>query len=194
MSTKTKKHAKHVGEETVSLRHDFNDKEYRDIGGKLNIALNTLAQLEHDLAAISKDYKARIAQQEGIRDELNNKLGNGYEMRQTKVAVVYDPKRGVKTFFAADDKKQKAPLGEEPMRQSDYQIEIPIPPQPANVVPMQPGDPLVSVGAALNAAQATPAHDTSNPPPAPQKKPKSGRKPTRAQFKDLKAGEGERDK
>lgn len=155
-----KKQAKHVGEETVSLRHDFTDKEYRDIGGKLNVSLNELTRLEGELKTISSDYKARIQQQEGQRDELNTKLGNGYEMRQTKVAVVYDPKRGIKTFFAVEDKKHRKPLSEEPMRQSDYQIELPVAPAtpaaPANVVPMTgvaPGQPLVSVGAAMDGAE-----------------------------------------
>lgn len=165
-----KKQAKHTGEETVSLRHDFTDKEYRDIGGKLNVSLNELTRLEGELKTISSDYKARIQQQEGQRDELNTKLGNGYEMRQTKVAVVYDPKRGVKVFFDMADKKHRKPLREEPMRQSDYQIELPVggdktavtitpgdATKPANVVPMTdavaPGQPLVSVGAAMDGAE-----------------------------------------
>lgn len=130
MSTKAVKAAKppkkknqHIGEERISLRHEFTDKEYRDIGGKLNIALNTLGQLENDLAAISKDYKARIAQQEGIRDELNNKLGNGYEMRETTVQVIYEPAKRTKTYYALDDKKRKKPLGETDMRPSDFQLD-----------------------------------------------------------------------
>lgn len=145
-----KKQAKHFGEETVSLRHDFTDKEYRDIGGKLNVSLNELTRLEGELKSISSDYKARIQQQEDQRDELNMKLGNGYEMRQTKVAVVYDPKRSVKTYFAMEDKKRKTPLQEEPMRPTDFQMELPVvaavAPAPAVVAP---GQPLVSVGAAM---------------------------------------------
>lgn len=130
-----KTQAKHYGEETVSLRHDFTDTEYREIGGKLNIALNETAKLETELKNVSQDYKARIAQQEATRDELNNKLGNGYEMRQTKVAVTYDPKRGVKTFFALDDKKRKTSLREEVMRPSDFQVELPGMPPAATPAP-----------------------------------------------------------
>lgn len=149
-----KKQAKHYGEESVSLRHDFTDTEYREIGGKLNIALNETAKLETELKNVSQDYKARIAQQEATRDELNNKLGNGYEMRQTKVNVTYDPKRGVKTFFALDDKKRKTPLREEPMRPSDFQMDLPVvgavkPADGAAPATPAPGQPLVSVGAAF---------------------------------------------
>lgn len=162
-----KKKAKHTGEETVSLRHEFTDKEYRELGGKLTTSLDSITQLEKDLAAISKDYKARIAQMEGVRDELSNKVRNCYEMRQTKVFVIYYPQSGMKTFFALDDKKRKTPIGEEPMRESDYQAELPLPKPaeakpgdapPANVVPMtgeapQDGKPLVSVADAVTDAE-----------------------------------------
>jgi|GEM_PF-3904441 len=163
-----KKNAKHVGEETVSLRHDFTDKEYRDIGGKLNVSLNELTRLDGELKSISSDYKARIQQQEGQRDELNMKLGNGYEMRQTKVAVVYDPKRGVKTFYAVEDKRHRTALREEPMRPSDYQMEMPVAgltgvakaagmaadaAAQASQAPA-PGQPLVNVGEAVTDAEA----------------------------------------
>lgn len=287
MSTKTsktakpqKKNAKHIGQEKFSLRHAFTDKEYREIGGCLNVALNKLASLEADHAAMSKDYKARIAQQEGIRDELNNKLGNGYEMRDTECQVEYDPKRGVKTLFAMDDKKRKTPLREEPMRPSDYQVEhpalLPKPPEtpaatPPNVVPMtgtppvEPGQGLTSVATAVEQAEAgdeakrrradaievirsegkvsvsliqrrlkigyaaavvivdkleaegvigpanggeprailalpdpepsgTPAHDTANPPPVPEKRKSTKRKPTKAEFAEQQAAKGEGDK
>ena len=117
------KKVKHIGEERISLRHLFDDKEYREIGGRLNLALNTLGQLETDLAAISKDYKARIAQQEGIRDELNNKLGCGYEMRTTPVTAVYEPAKRIKTYYLLDDKKRKNPLNTVEMQPSDFQLD-----------------------------------------------------------------------
>lgn len=176
MSTKTKaakpakKNAKHVGEATISLRHDFTDTEYREIGGKLNIALNTRNSLETELKTLSQDYKARIAQQDGTVDEMNNKLGNGYEMRQTKVQVVFDASKGRKYFYALDDKKRKTPVGEADMMPSDFQVELPIAglvgaekaagmaaARPANVAPME-GQPLVSVstvfGEAIDKARA----------------------------------------
>jgi hypothetical protein len=167
---KTKKKAPQVGEETIVLRHDFDDKEYREIGGKLNVALNTRTSLESSLDTMKKDYNAKITQQEGIIDEMNNKLGNGYEMRPTKVTVLFDPAKGRKFFYLPDDKKRKKCVGEADMMPSDYQTEhpalLPKPPEqpatpkdaPANVVPMsgevsQEGKPLVNVGDAMTDAE-----------------------------------------
>lgn len=270
-----KKKTPHVGEATISLRHDFTDTEYREIGGKLNIALNTRNSLETELKTLSQDYKARIAQQDGTVDEMNNKLGNGYEMRQTKVQVVFDATKGRKYFFALDDKKRKTVVGEADMMPSDFQVELPIAglvgaakaagmaadetARAANVVPMPMPQPLVSVGAAIESAEidieaqavevirsegkcsalllmkrlrigigeadgileslasrgiiasppsaagaydvvalpppaGTPAMNTENPPPPPAKKKSDKRKPTKAEFQSIKAGESEGDK
>ena len=173
MSTKNKaakpasqKKKQHVGEATVSLRHDFTDKEYREVGGRLNVAFNEKVKLEAELDTLKKDYNARIAQQEASIDELQIKIGNAYEMRQTKVVVLFDPTKGRKTYFAPDDKKHKKPLGEADMMPGDYQTEMPIAseqkpaapataaPVPSNIVPMAPGQPLASVGDAMVEAEA----------------------------------------
>ncbi len=118
-----KKKAPHVGEATVSLRHNFTDPEYREIGVKLNIARTNYTTLETELKTLSTDYKARIGQQEAVVDEMSNKLGTGYEMRQTKVQVVFNASKGRKYFYALDDKKRKTAVGEADMMPSDFQVE-----------------------------------------------------------------------
>jgi DNA segregation ATPase FtsK/SpoIIIE-like protein len=286
---KAKKNTPHVGEETIMLRHDFTDKEFREVAGKLNVAMNTRNSLESALDTLKKDYNAKITQQEGVIDEMNNKLGNGYEMRDTKVVVVFDPAHGRKRYFMPDDKKRKKCVAEADMMPSDYQTEhpalLPKPPEtpavtPPNVVPMtgeappatpenalalRDGKPLVSVGEAVTDAEreaehkrvralaievirseskasvsliqrrlkigyalataiidglerdgvigpangseprailalpdpepsGTPAHDTANPPPAPEKRKSGKRKPTKAEFQAQQEAKGEGDK
>ncbi len=168
---KKKKPAISYGEDTLNLRHDFTDVEFRAIAGELHTCIVTKETLEAEMKNLSQDYKARIAQQQAKQDELNAKIGNQYEMRMTKVRVMFNPEVGKKTIFAFDDLKYKKPLREEDMRPTDYQVEM-IPPTgakpvapvapvdgetPSNVVPMtgavEPGAPLVPVAAALDEAE-----------------------------------------
>lgn len=191
---KKKPKQKQEGRETVPLRHEFTDKEIRELARKLGAELFEIGKLEQELKHVTSDYKARIQGAEGRRDELNNKITGGYEMRSVEVRVKFFPKKKLKEYYALDGKKEKLATVE--MRPSDFIVELPLPPITSTapgvtVSIVHPGDPLNPVAAAVTEAEKDKAAKDAAEKNAGLVPPKPSRKKS---TKAEKAEESEGDK
>lgn len=162
---------------TVNIQADyfFTDTEKQTLGAKLAVALEKREQLQ----AHKKELLAQIkAQEEGVNAEISltgSKVRAGFEVRPLDVFVLFDPKKGLKSFH-----RKEAPhdfIRSETMLPSDYEQELPMPglppgkqPEPAkekkpaakkngaktDKKPDQSSSPIgeTSIGDALNAAAA----------------------------------------
>lgn len=80
------------------VRYQFNTPELLDIGKRLAETQRMLADLEADKSRVTKEFSARISQQEMEGGNLVACIQSGYEMRKMPCTITYhDPKTGMKT-------------------------------------------------------------------------------------------------
>lgn len=116
--------------ETKNLKHTFTDSEAHLLGRNLGLLLNEKSDLETEFDGVKADYKAKIAVKDSSISELATKLRNGFDLRDTRCAVVFIPKDKKKHFFIVTDESngevvtEDKPALVENMTPDDFQQEL----------------------------------------------------------------------
>lgn len=137
---------KEVVFESIEAKHEFTQDE------KIGL-LETLAGAHHEVQGLqdqaktsAQDWKLRIKVVEDRIADISNKATSGYELRKTECSVEYNSKKGKKTYFRVSDNKE---IETRDMTPSDFEMLLPLPAET-----LKKGEPIVSVGAAIEAANA----------------------------------------
>lgn len=114
--------------ETVQFKYPFTPDERIELAAEADRHHSESCNLDGQLSSIKKDFGGRIELEENLRDRAFGKFRDGFEMRETKAVIAFNrPKKGLKSLFHFDDKKQGkkgALIREEPMSEGDFQREF----------------------------------------------------------------------
>lgn len=89
-------------ETTERLRTKLTDGEVLKYARESAGLQSNIAENESQLAALQKEFKARIASMESRRDELATKIDTGHEYREVVCRWEYDWTAGDKTLYRQD--------------------------------------------------------------------------------------------
>lgn len=98
----TKKAEPKIEELSVNLRHEFGLDEINNMVKELTGAVKAKAIKEDEKTAIVSQYKAEIDGFQAKITSLSEKISAGFEMRMTKVRVVIDYEKDMKTVTRLD--------------------------------------------------------------------------------------------
>lgn len=140
--------------ETIQARHDFTEAEKSELGLKLAGLTQEKTRVEEEKKVAMSQWTTRI---KGIQNDIaanSGKISSGFEMRDTECEVHFDWKAGKKTYVRKSDGKEiETRKIEEPERQQhlfeEEQAKNPAP----KIVPLKPGEPIVSVAEAVAEAE-----------------------------------------
>lgn len=120
---------------TILTQHDFTDAEIRQIAVKMAGVASEYTRTEAQFASVKADFKSKLERLELDRDDLTDKIRNGFEMRATLAYVFYnDPAPGRKTFVRVMtyDNGETGISAEvirvEAMEATDFQRDLPLEP------------------------------------------------------------------
>lgn len=87
----------------VNLRHDFTEREKKEIATALANANQNKVSLEDQKKRVDADLKAQITEVESVISRECRKYTNGYEYRDIECEVwLHHPAKGKKTTFRKD--------------------------------------------------------------------------------------------
>lgn len=133
--------------ERIEYKYDFNDAERADIGKKLAQLIREKDSIVTQAKASAKQWKLRIEECENKITALSDKTTDGFEMRPVEARVVFNRRKGMKTYYHPDT---GAEIRTAEMSNADYEALPGIVPEPRKE-PEQ-GEGLVNVGEALDKA------------------------------------------
>lgn len=153
------------------VKHEFTRDELDRITGEMTKALRNISELEEQKKAVTSDFAAKIKTARAHMHECANKLDAGYQMQEMECEVDYVYSDNVKRFFPLGENRKRGGLAkEEVMSEVDRQAQMPLndpkkkpdawPDETAAPAPkkgrkpkIKPGQPLVPVADALDAAE-----------------------------------------
>lgn len=111
--------------EIKAVRHSFTQDERNQFGGDLARTIGGLRGIEAEFDQVKASYKAKTTEAEARIDKLSTDLVNGFEMRQKRCFVIFNPKLKRKSFWleGADASKDEPVLTEE-MTREDFQADL----------------------------------------------------------------------
>ncbi len=109
--------------ETVLARYQFTEDERRDMGLQLSRAVQESGLIEEQKKQIMSEFKAKLDAVQANSSSLAIKIGNGYEMRETRCRVELFPTEGKKRFFLPETDEL---IKEDVMSHADYQQLLPM--------------------------------------------------------------------
>lgn len=140
--------------EKISARHDFTEAEIGELGKKLAGLTAHKTRTEEEKKVVVGQWSMKVKEIQGEIASVSANLTNGYEMRDTECEVQFDWKSGKKTYVRVLDRKVIETRNvTDPERQQHLKFEADQ--KAPKIVPMkppEPGEPLVPVGAAVDAA------------------------------------------
>lgn len=144
---KTDKKEPVIKKTSRKLACKFTDAERLAIGDKMGYHLNEIQRLENALKEVSQSYKAKLTAEKAQLDVVKDNLQLGYEHRDVEVLEHMDvPVKNKKTVVRQDN---GAEVAIEDMSFDEKNPPLPLEDKKAEP---KPGEPLASVGEALNAA------------------------------------------
>jgi hypothetical protein len=108
--------------EVKTIKHVFTQPEKEQLHGDLLMALSTKETTEDDFENVKATWKAKLTESEARIGTLAATLRAGFEMRQTRCAVVYRAKERKKDYFL--DGNRETPVLTEEMTDADFQAEL----------------------------------------------------------------------
>lgn len=113
--------------ETVQAQHPFSAEEQQQLAKSLVARMQELCTTENELDSIKQDYKAKLTRIETDRDNIAQKIRDGFEMRPCEAIVLFDtPSKGRKTYVDKDGPV----IREECMSGPDFQRSLPLEEKP----------------------------------------------------------------
>jgi hypothetical protein len=88
--------------EEIPAPYYFTDNEKLNIGKKMAETYQNLASLEDEKKQVTSQYKAKEEAMRADANLLQIKIIQGYETRQTRCKVSFDPKAGKKFYYHID--------------------------------------------------------------------------------------------
>lgn len=146
---KTKEKAPDIFE-SIEAKHEFSDGEKIQMLADMSRLNNEKDALTEQMRASAKSWKGRIEEVQIQINKITNNATSGYEMRPLRAKVVFDRKKGTKTYFHPDTKTK---IETRDMTEADYErlpMDIPDPKK------QPPGENIVSVGDAFAKAEEKP--------------------------------------
>ncbi len=112
-----------TGEKLV-VRFELTAEEMKERTQNLTRALQMVGEKEEAVKASSAVAKAEIKRLKSNVTDLANQLSNGYEDREVDVEVMFDRKKGIRSFFhhAPGQAYHKQHIKDAPMSQEDYAL------------------------------------------------------------------------
>ncbi len=114
-----------TAEETIHAKHVFTPDELLEVGKLLGRTVTSITVLQQEKSAVTKDFSSRIETEEIRRDSLVDKVGSGYEMRETPCIVVFDPKNRSKDYFRKEGDDRGEFVERREMTTADFQLALP---------------------------------------------------------------------
>lgn len=142
--------------ERIEYQHIITDEERLKLLTELTTLNQAKESLELQRKASAAQWKSQIETVTNKVKSITTNASNGFEMRPIEARVELDRKAGKKTYFFKDTGKV---IRTEDMTALDYE-RLPINvPENKKEEPLKPGQPIVSVSAAINAAEAEPSEE-----------------------------------
>lgn len=110
--------------EVKIIKHNLTVEERRQMGEDLVLALGTKDTTEKEFDNVKATWKAKVTEVEAHIGLLATTLRAGFDMRQTRCAVVYRPKERKKDYFF-EGRVNGTPVLTEDMTEADFQAELP---------------------------------------------------------------------
>jgi len=112
--------------ETKSVKHTFTPEEVTSLNGDFRRSYDSLKAVEAEFDSVRATYKSKITEAESRMATLSATLNAGFEMRQEKCLVIFQPKESKKFFFLEEFTPDSGadPVLIEPMTPADFQTEL----------------------------------------------------------------------
>lgn len=124
MSDKKEKNGTPPRIEVKKVNHKFTVEEFKALGQSLAEEYSHLTNIQLEGEQMKKALKAREAEAEARIGSLSTSIQNGWELREQRCRVAYDPKARKKRYYDEEDEEQKTVLLEEQMCDDDFQQEL----------------------------------------------------------------------
>lgn len=111
--------------EVKAVKHIFTPEERNAIGGDLARAIGTARGVEAEFTQVKASYKAKETEATARIDSLSTSLMNGFEVRQERCSVVYQPALRKKLYYIEGvDPAKGEPVLTEDMTAADFEQDL----------------------------------------------------------------------
>ena len=119
--------------ETKNVKHKFTPEEVAKLNEDFGSAYDAVKSAEADFDAVRSVHKSKITEAEARMTTLRCTINAGFELRNEKCVVIYEPADGNKLFYlertynpeqALEEGRIIEPVAIEPMTDADYQQEL----------------------------------------------------------------------
>ena len=88
--------------DTISMKHEYGDRELADLSRQISNALNHKNTLEKEFEGVRQDYKAQITGAEALVSSLSARISCGFEMQGIKCLYLDERPTGNRLIVRTD--------------------------------------------------------------------------------------------